>query len=131
MTSLDELCLLTTIEEMRRLAGRVSQVIILSRSKPFLCALWEGTDPRARSALRINREGAGSTLAAWDVHQDCITEHDERHALVSADLQLANAANERAVVQALRPILKAYLPVAYPPHCPPGALLGGFIDNCR
>lgn len=131
MTSLDEHRSLTTVEEMRGLSERVRQVIVLSHSKPFLCAIWEGADTQTRSALRINREGTGSTLAAWDVHQDCITEHDRRHALVSGYIRVANAANERAVAQALRPILEAYLRVAYPTEFPPGTMLGQFIGVAR
>lgn len=131
MTSLDEHRSLTTVEEMRGLVGRVRQVIVMSHSKPFLCAMWEGADTQSRSALRINRDGAGSTLAPWDVHQDCITEHDRRHALVSAYIRVANAANERAVAQALRPILEAYLRIAYPAEFPPGTMLGPFIAICR
>jgi wobble nucleotide-excising tRNase len=131
MTSLDEHRSLATILELRALVGRVRQVILMSHSKPFLCQTWEGADTQTRSALRISRDGTGSTLAVWDVHQDCITEHDKRHALVSAYLQAANAANERAVAQALRPILEAYIRVAYPSIFPPGSLLGPFINVCR
>lgn len=131
MTSLDEHRSLTTVEEVRGLVGRVRQVIVLSHSKPFLCAIWEGADRQTRSALRINRVGAGSTLAAWDVHQDCITEHDRRHALVSGHIRAANPANERGVAQALRPILEAYLRVAYPAEFPPGTMLGPFITIAR
>lgn len=131
MTSLDEHRSLATILELRALVGRVRQVIVLSHSKPFLCQIWEGADAQTRSALRISRDGNGSTLASWDVHQDCITEHDKHHALVSAYIQAANAANERAVAQALRPILEAYMRVAYPPLFPPGSLLGPFLNVCR
>lgn len=131
MTSLDEHRSLATILELRALVGRVRQVIILSHSKPFLCQTWEGADAQMRSALRISRDGNGSTLAAWDVRQDCITEHDKRHALVSAYIQTANAANERAVAEALRPILEAYMRVAYPALFPPGSLLGPFLNVCR
>ncbi len=81
MTSLDEHRALTTVQEMRRLLASVGQVIVLSHSKPFLCALWEGADTTTRSAVKMARDGAGSTLAVWDVNQDCITEHDRRHVL--------------------------------------------------
>jgi hypothetical protein len=131
MTSLDEHRALTTIEEVRGLAARVRQVIVLSHSKPFLCVIWEGADTQTRSSLRISRDGSGSTLAAWDVHQDCITEHDRRHALVLAYIQAANVANERLVAQALRPILEAYLRVSCPTVFPPGTLIGPFIGVCR
>lgn len=131
MTSLDEHRSLTTVQEMRRLLVRVSQMIVLSHSKPFLCALWEGADVVTRSAMRIARDGAGSTLAVWDVRQDCITEHDRRHELARDYLVAGDPARERAVAAALRPILEAFMRVAYPAAFPPGFLLGPFIGLCQ
>lgn len=130
MTSLDEHRLLTTVQEMRRLYSRVSQIIVLSHSKPFLCALWEGADFLTRSAMRMARDGAGSTLAIWDVHQDCVTEHDRRHKLVSNYVRMGNPNEERAVAASLRPILEAFMRVAYPADFPPGTLLGPFHSLC-
>jgi wobble nucleotide-excising tRNase len=114
MTSLDEHRSLITIQEMRRLEASVSQMIVLSHSKPFLCGLWEGADKYTRTAIRIDRDTTGSTLAAWDVNQDCITEHDRRHNLVREYMRTGNPTNERAVAQALRPILESFIRVAYP-----------------
>ncbi|WP_230427168.1 AAA family ATPase [Collimonas humicola] len=130
MTSLDEHRSLTTVQEMRRLLMRVHQVIVLSHSKPFLCQLWDGADTAARQAILIHREGTGSNLAAWDVNQDCITEHDRRHALVSAYLHAADPMTERRVAAALRHILEAFMRVAYPAPFPPGTLLGPFLGIC-
>jgi wobble nucleotide-excising tRNase len=131
MTSLDEHRSLTTVQEMQRLYGRVSQMIVLSHSKSFLCAIWEGADKGTRSAMRIIRDGAGSTLAVWDVRQDCITEHDRRHELVRSYSRAGNPTTERAVAAALRPILEAYMRVAYPADFEPGTLLGPFIGICQ
>ncbi len=131
MTSLDEHRALTTVQEIRRLIGRVSQVIVLSHSKAFLCALWQGPSMIPRSAITIARDGTGSTLRAWDVNQDCITEHDRRHALVTAYVQGGQPADERAVAVALRPILESFMRVAYPASFPPGTLLGPFIGVCN
>ncbi|MGX7742327.1 AAA family ATPase [Rhodopseudomonas parapalustris] len=130
MTSLDEHRSLTTVQEMRRLSDRVSQMIVLSHSKPFLCALWEGADRTTRCAMRIARDGSGSTLTLWDVNQDCITEHDRRHELVRAHLLSADPARERSVAAALRPILEVYMRVAYPANFTPGMLLGPFHNLC-
>ena len=77
MTSLDEHRSLTTVQEMRRMLARVSQVIVLSHSKPFLCQLWEGADTAVRQALMIRRDGIGSTLALWDVNQVQRDKHGE------------------------------------------------------
>ncbi|WP_249142964.1 AAA family ATPase [Bradyrhizobium liaoningense] len=131
MTSLDEHRSLTTVQEMRRLVGRVDQVVVLSHSKPFLCQLWEGAEPARRQAILIRRDGTGSTLAAWDVNQDCITEHDRRHALVADYIGAANPATERRVAAALRHILEAFMRVAYPVSFPPGTLLGPFLGICQ
>jgi wobble nucleotide-excising tRNase len=131
MTSLDEHRSLTTVQQMRRLLDRVEQVIVLSHSKPFLCDLWLGADTATRTAIKIERDQTGSTLAAWDVNQDCITEHDRRHAAVSAYISTPATADERAVAAALRPILEAFARVAYPAAFPPGMLLGLFIGVCR
>lgn len=131
MTSLDEHRALTTVQEIRRLLPRVTQVVVLSHSKPFLCSLWEGAPVADRSAMRLVRTGAGSTFAAWDVRRDCVTEHDRRHELVSRYLQAADPAEERQVAAALRPILEAFARVAYPAVFPPGGLLGPFIGVCE
>jgi wobble nucleotide-excising tRNase len=131
MTSLDEHRSLTTVQEMRRLESRVAQMIVLSHSKPFLCELWEGADTVTRSAMRIGRDGAGSTLDTWDVRQDCITEHDRHHELVVQYLRASNPATERAVAVALRNILEAFMRVAYPAAFPPGTMLGRFHTICQ
>ena len=131
MTSLDEHRSLTTIQEMWRLVPCVNQLIVLSHAKSFLCRLWEGADTTTRTAIKISRDGTGSTLSTWDVRQDSITEHDKRHAKVTAYLKTANAADERDVAAALRPILEAFMRVAYPEDFPPDALLGPFINTCQ
>lgn len=131
MTSLDEHRSLTTVQEIGRLVNRVSQVIVLSHSKPFLCAMWDGADRTARSAIKIVRDGDGSTLQAWDVRLDTISAHDKRHERVSAYMQATNAAEERNVAADLRHILEAFMRVAYPAAFPPGTLLGPFIGICE
>jgi wobble nucleotide-excising tRNase len=131
ISSLDEHRSLVTIQEMRRLVNAVGQVIVLSHSKPFLCALWQGADTATRSAIKLDRDGAGSTLSAWDVNQDAITEHDRRHRLVLDYLGTHNAADERAVAAALRPMLESFMRVAYPDIFPAGSMLGPFISICQ
>lgn len=130
MTSLDEHRTLRTREEIMALAARVRQVIVLSHSKPFLCSLWEQSDRNASTALRINRAPVGSEITVWDVWKDSISEHDKRHELVRGYLQAADPAKERQVAAALRPILEAFMRVAYPEYFPPGTLLGPFLGLC-
>jgi wobble nucleotide-excising tRNase len=130
ISSLDEHRSLTTVQEMRRLGDRTEQLIVLSHSKPFLCSLWEGADSDGRAAVEVGRGGAGSTLREWDVNQDSITEHDRRHAMLREYLNTARP-NNREVARAIRPVLEAFVRVAYPEHFPPGAKLGQFRDVSR
>jgi wobble nucleotide-excising tRNase len=130
ISSLDEHRALTTVQEIRRLAERVAQVIVLSHNKPFLCRIWEGADSTIRAALEVSRDGVGSTIRIWDVRQDCVTEHDRRHALLRTYLNNGTP-NNREVAKVIRPVLEAFLRVAFPEHFPPGRLLGYFLENCR
>lgn len=130
MTSLDEHRTLRTREEIMALRAKVRQVIVLSHSKPFLCNLWEQSDRNVSTSLRINRAAVGSEITVWDVRNDSISEHDKRHELVRGYLQAADPDKERQVAAALRPILEAFMRVAYPEYFPPGTLLGPFLGLC-
>ena len=131
MTSLDEHRSLTTRQEMKKLAQRVAQVIILSHEKPFLCSLWEAADKVERSAVQVVRDGDGSSIVNWDVHRDSITEHDKRHELVLRYLERSSPDDERETAVALRFILEAFLRVAYPAEFRPGDLIGPFLNTCE
>lgn len=131
MTSLDEHRSLTTRQEVMSLTDRVSQVIVLSHEKPFLCGLWESAGRVNRAAMMVKRDGDGSTISQWNVNDDCITEHDRRHRLVAEFLNSYSADQERNVAVALRHILEAFVRVSYPEHFPPGSMLGAFVDKCR
>lgn len=130
ISSMDEHRALTTVQELRRLVQRVSQVIVLSHSKPFLCGLWEGTDQTQRAALQVARDTVGSTIRVWDVNQSCITEHDRRHVLLREYLR-NNTGNAHEVARAIRPTLEAFMRVACPEHFPPGTMLGAFRGLCE
>ncbi len=129
ITSLDDHRALTTVQEIRRLVQRTAQVIVLSHSKPFLCRLSEHPDRTIVTAIQVTRDGAGSTLSSWDVNQDCITEHDRRHARLREYAVRSNG-NDREVAKSIRPIIEAFFRVACPEHFPPGSLLGPFRGIC-
>ena len=129
VSSLDEHRSLTTVQEVRRLSTRVAQVVVLSHSKPFLCRIWEGADQATRVALHVLRDGNGSTIEAWNVDHESVTEHDRRNAALRG--YLANgAANDREIARSLRPHVEAFFRVACPEHFPPSTLLGPFRGVC-
>jgi wobble nucleotide-excising tRNase len=130
ISSLDDHRSLTTVQEVRRLSERAGQVIVLSHDKRFLCRIWSGSNPTARVALEIARDGAGSTLRPWNVDQDSVTEHDRRHARLR-EYVVSGDGDQREVAKSIRPHLEAFLRVARPEHFPPGTLLGPFLGLCR
>ncbi len=131
ISSMDEHRALTTVQEIRRLAQRVSQVIVLSHSKPFLCSIWEGANRVIPlTNIQIVRDVVGSTIRDWNVNQDSITENDRRHKLLRDYITL-NAGNSRDVAYSIRPVLEAFMRVAFPEHFPPGKLLGPFRGLCE
>lgn len=132
ISSLDEHRSLTTVQELRRLGQRVSQVIILSHNKPFLCRIWQGIDPTLRTALKIERDTTGSTIALWDVDDDSVTEHDRRHAALRSYFTDGPNNNSREVAEDLRLVLEGFLRVAFPEYFPQGQrVLGRFVALCE
>lgn len=129
ISSLDEHRALTTVQEIRHLAERVGQLIVLSHNRPFMCRLWEGADSGLRSAIEVARDGAGSTFRVWDVSHDSVTEHDRRDATLHAFLG-TGAGDVRDVARSVRPHLEAFLRVVCPRRFPPGTLLGPFRAAC-
>lgn len=130
ISSLDDHRSLTTVQEVRRLAERAGQVIVLSHDKRFLCRIWNGADPSIRSALEIVRDDKGSTIRPWNVDEDSITEHDRRHARLRAYVD-SGTGEPREIARDIRPHLEAFLRVACPEHFQPGTLLGPFLGLCR
>ena len=130
VSSLDEHRTLTTVLEIRRLADKAGQVIVLSHNKPFMFRLWERADSTLRMALEVVRDAAGSTIREWDVANDSITEHDRRHRRLT-EYSTNGVGDLREVARAIRLHLEAFLRVARPLDFPPGTLLGPFLGICE
>ncbi len=125
VSSLDEHRCVATIQEVRGLVGQVAQVIVLSHSKSFLARIWQHADYANTTSLTVTRDGAGSTLAVWNVTDESVTEYDKRHARLR-EYAAANTGNSREVAESIRPVLEGYLRVGCPEHFTPGTLLGPF-----
>lgn len=130
ISSMDDHRSLTTVQAVRNLAKRARQVIVLSHNKRFLCNIWNGADRKECRSLEIGRIGDESAIREWDVKQDSVTEHDQRHKLLQ-EYTVNQSGNKREVAAAIRPHLEGFLRVACPDCFPPGKLLGPFIGDCR
>ena len=130
VSSLDDHRSLTTVQAVRDLSKRAGQVIVLSHNKRFLCKVWSGAYTKECLSLEIGQSGDQSTIRCWDVNQDAITEHDQRHKLLQG--YAANqAGNKMEVAAAIRLHLEGFLRVACAGSFPPGSLLGPFLRDCR
>ena len=96
ITSLDDHRSLTTAQEVRALATRAQQVIVLSHDKRFLCRVWESVDRQACVALAVVRDANGSTIDVWNVNDDCLTEYDRQHTRLREYLVAVAWAAERS-----------------------------------
>ena len=130
MSSLDEHRSLATIQAVRSLCERAGQVIVLSHNKGFLCDIWDGINRQDCRSLEIGQNGEESTIRSWDVSQDAVTEHDQRHKLLQ-EYATNQTGDRRVVAAAIRPHLERFLRVACAGNYPPGKLLGQFIRECR
>ena len=130
ITSLDDHRSLTTVQQVRDIATRARQVIVLSHDKRFLCRVWENADRQARVALAVVRGANGSTIAGWNVNDDCLTEYDRQHERLR-DYETANTGDSRQVAQDVRQILEGFLRRACPEHFLPGEVLGDFRRRIR
>lgn len=130
MTSLDEHRSLTTVQEVRGLAQRVQQVIVLSHSKAFLCAIWQHADKQACTPIVVVDSSPGSTISDWAINDDSVTEFDRQHQRLR-DYQPGNAARSRLVAQDLRHVLEGFLRRCCPAHFLPGEVLGDLRRRIR
>jgi wobble nucleotide-excising tRNase len=130
MTSLDEHRSLTTVPEVRNLVQRVQQVIVLSHSKAFLCAIWQNANRQACTPLIVVESPPGSTISVWAIADDCVTEYDRQHQRLR-DYQPGDAVRSRLVAQDLRHVLEGFLRRCCPAHFLPGEVLGDLRRKIR
>lgn len=130
VSSLDDHRSFTTVQEIRKLAKRdVSQVIVLSHDKRFLCRLWD-VAKQPKSALEVVRDGCGSKIRLWNVTQDRLTEHDRRNERLHNFIK-SGTGDTRQIAMDIRPYLESLLRITWPEHFQPGTLLGRFLTTCR
>ena len=130
ISSLDDHRSLATIQRIRRLAQEAKQVIVLSHSKRLLCGIWSGANRKECSPLEIAKSADKSTFREWEVSEDAMTEHDQRHILLNEYTTNQNVA-EKEVAAAIRPHLEGFLRVACPGDFPHRKSLGQFIKTCH
>ena len=130
VASLDEHRKLVTAEEAGRLLRRVSQVVVLSHNKSFLCEIWNALHSPDVSTLQITRAPNGSSITTWDPTTDSLTNQDRSIATL-CDYRDNNQGNPRQVAETIRYALEGYIRAKFPNHFPPGSMLGQFVTLSR
>ena len=132
ITSLDEHRWRRTITELRKVAQRVEQLIVLSHDRQFLGKIWEQirVPDDDRVALRIARQDDGSSLREWDVIAETMTDHDRARKLITEYVNSGNG-DERDVAEALRVYLEGFLLAVFPDEYRKGTTIGKFIQVCK
>ena len=131
VSSSDDHRSLATAQEIRKLADRVGQVIVLSHRKLFLCQIGEGAGLKNCASLEIIRSGDGSALRKWDMKADSRTEHDRRNRAFM-EYREKGSGDKREVARDIRLHLEGFLRVACPDDFHVGDSLGNkFISQCE
>jgi len=131
VSSFDEGRAMTTTQEVRKLAAKTKQTIILSHVKSFLCRLHKHCRPETTVTLELKRDGeCKSSLVPWEACEDQFTEYDHNHKSLR-EFKAGTETDIRRVAKNLRPVVEGYLRVAYPEHCPPGTLLKQFWQRLQ
>ena len=132
VTSLDEHRWRRTVTELRKVAQRVEQLIVLSHDRQFLGKIWGQirVPDDDRVALRIARQDDGSSLREWDVIAETMTDHDRARMLITEYVNSGNG-DERDVAEALRVYLEGFLLAVFPDEYRKGTTIGKFIQVCK
>lgn len=119
-----------TVQETRKLLGKVKQLVVLSHSLPLLLSFWERCDRTTTATLKVCDSGAPeeSTIEAWDADADSVTDFDRTYQLVK-DFAEGKGGDAREVAVEIRIFLERYLRVAFRDYMPPGRMLRAFIDK--
>ena len=127
-SSLDDGRRLTTAQEIRRIAERAKQTIVLSHSRPLLCQVWEHVADRDSCAtLMVRNVDDVSTIVEWNVSEAAITQYDEDHQKIRDFVTRSDHPKEAA--RAFRPVLEGFLRHSANEYFPPGWTLGQFIGR--
>ncbi len=130
VSSLDDHRTRSTVEEIVDLIGRTEQVVVFSHSAGLLCQLRDQSGGGVSALTICNAAANESTIEVWDIDSAAIDEYDRNHELVRGFAKTGRGETDR-VAPALRMVLERFVRIAFNEHCPPGTLLGQFLDRAK
>ena len=120
----------TTVQELRELAGKVGQMIILSHKKSFLGDILRKIAKERYQSLVITYKGNGSVIDSCDISQEFNADQAKQQRLLEAYVNY-EIDDRQEVFKTIRPYLEAALEILCAAHYKAGKSLGVFLSECK
>jgi len=133
LTSLDFFRVACTQQEIRSLAEKAAQVVVLSHDPYFLKRVYDSHIGAPVKAMHIVRDGQSHELQEWNIDRYCLAEAHQDYFALRTFLEegASNSPELRAVGRAIRPYLEGAMRHRFPEQFGAGEWLGDFIGQIR
>jgi len=130
-TSLDRFRQQFTRDQIRALAKKAKQVIVLSHEPSFLELIADGFEPADLRLLIVARDGVlDSVIKPWDMKTEMAPGYHKDIGTLLAYYG-GEWEDSRAVIRCIRPVLEGFLRMSFPGSFPDNAWLGGMLEMIR
>jgi wobble nucleotide-excising tRNase len=133
LSSFDSFRISCTQQEIVRLSGRASQIVVLSHDAFFLKGVLDEADKKTTASLQVIREGRTHVLRPWDVADYFLREAHHEYFLLRQYYTDGppDSGDLTSVARAIRPYLEGHLRHRYPDEFEATEWLGDFIAKVR
>jgi wobble nucleotide-excising tRNase len=126
-TSQDASRQICTQQEIHRLAGAATQVVVLSHEKRFLKRVWDSLERAVTKTLQFSVLG-DTTVTEWDIETAVQDEYVATYTKLWRYCN-RNDGDPQLVVRTIRPLLEGYLRMKLPNQFPEDKWLGDYVKQ--
>jgi wobble nucleotide-excising tRNase len=119
-----------TQQEICKLSGETTQVILLSHDPYFLKLVWDELPSAQVKTLQLARMGPNTAITEWDIKDQLRGNYFQNHNVLRKYRDYGEG-DPRNVVKTIRPLLEGYLRFKLPGGFPDNHWLGDFISAIR
>ena len=130
VSSFDDNRSMATVQELRKLATRVGQIIILSHKAAFLGKIWRKVDQKQCQSLTMVHRGNGSDICDWDIGRAFNADQAQWQLLLEAYAK-DKTGDRLEVIGAIRLYLEAVLEILCAGHYNASKPIGTFLSECK
>lgn len=131
VSSFDDNRSMATVQEIRKLAPRVGQMIILSHKAAFLGKIWRKLGQRhdCQSLTMVHRAN-GSDICDWKIGRAFNADQARRQRILETYVK-EQTGDRQDVIKAIRPYMEAILEILCAGHYNASKPVGTFLSECR